>query len=246
VLLYLLNGVAIARSPVRGLRVGPVVTAALLGLVCLLPNPAHEQYFATLVPFLAMGAGVGFAHVGRGKLLGPRAITAVSCVAAYVVLAEPSLERKVIHGHFGEWNMNAARPLLLDASAREVRAEAARKAGPILPCWPGSALGVAERITPGYENQFARDIASKLEEPERKQRRLFTEDDLFTEVDSRRPAIVVVDRGIGGDAAKSLRQKLSLCGYDPVGAIRADTELYERDESVKECKPAPPAPPAKK
>ena len=47
--------------------------------------------------------------------------------------------------------------------------------------------------------------------------------DLFAEVDARRPAIVVVDRGIGGDDAKAFRQKVLLCGYDLVGAAVTST-----------------------
>ena len=227
ILLYVLNAVALLRS--KGATHGALLAAAFLGLVSVMPNPAHEQYFATLVPFLGMGADVGFAHAARGGFWVRASIAPTACVIVYVLLAGPSFERKVVYGKFGEWDMKESRPLRLDAARMEVQKAAAKEEGLILPTWPGSMLGIADRILPGYENQFARDVGGKLNPKERREHRLTSHADMLSKVDNRSAVMVILGPDLVGDDATSLRRELARCDYRPVGSIVAATEIYVRD-----------------
>ncbi len=227
ILLYVLNAVALLRS--KGATHAALAAAAFLGLVSVMPNPAHEQYFATLVPFLGLGAAIGVAHAVRGGFWARASIAPTACVVLYVLLASPSFERKVVYGKFGDWDSRESRPLRLDAARREVQREAAKVSGVMLPTWPGSMLGIANRILPGYENQFARDVGGKLDAAKRREHRLTSHSDLLSQVDRRDAVLVILGPDLVGDDATSLRKELARCHYSPVGSILSATEIYSRD-----------------
>jgi hypothetical protein len=133
ILLYVLNAVALLRS--KGATHAALAAAAFLGLVSVMPNPAHEQYFATLVPFLGLGAAIGVAHAVRGGFWARASIAPTACVVLYVLLASPSFERKVVYGKFGDWDSRES--LWSDAAdlagqhARDRQSDPARLREPI-------------------------------------------------------------------------------------------------------------------
>ncbi len=141
------------------------VTALMLAvggvaLAAMVPAPMHEHYLTPMIPMLAALAGIGLGALSdaRGDIT-RRAALPAGMVMLTLALGQASFRQKWIHGAFGivgEFRIGHFRPRLLDASAAWTRWVSDRHPGPVLALWPGSAVGVADRLLRGTENHFAR------------------------------------------------------------------------------------------
>jgi hypothetical protein len=232
-LLLALN-LAAAFLPGRALRIGPWIATVLIAFANLRPNPLHEHYFAPLVPYLALGAGMTVGHL-RGRLaavrFGRHAALPLALACVYLLAAVPSFGRKWVQGMYGPWDMSLCRPAAVHRGAQLVAAAVRAHPGPILPAWPGSAIGSARNILPGFENEFARNVAYSLDAEQRRAFHVPTHGDFTNAIAARLPSVVVLDRVAEGAARPGLRALLARHGYVPFAPAVGLTEVYVRTAS---------------
>ena len=222
-LLVILALVGAFRTKTVQSRLPWLLAGVLLFAANLKPNGIHEQYFVTVVPCLALcaaGSLGDFLSVHRGW--GARG--GLAAVAIYYgSLAGPSFTRKTVAKIYDPWNMSSAVPAVLDDVARAVDRAERVAPGPILPSWPGHALGHAELILPGYENQFARGVADKIPEDRRRALKLRTAADFRSDLIARSATVLV----LGRDVEEPMFDLATACGYEmfgpPIGSYRVYT-----------------------
>jgi hypothetical protein len=232
VLLLILSALSLTQKN-RALRLIPALAGVLLTIVSLKPNPAHEQYFVVAVPFFALAAAMAVGHAfssHRGTLVESRAPYAL-VAAAYVLLAVPSFDRKWRLAIYDPHNMSATRPSLIERGAALVVRAEDEHPGPLLPTWPGSAIGVADRIMPGFEDHFGRKVAGAMSDEERARFHLARAEDFKTMVTARTPTVVVLDREVEAAGGDALRKRIAECGYVPFGEKVGQTEVFVRTEA---------------
>ncbi len=232
VLLLILSALSLTQRN-RARRLIPALAGVLLAAVSLKPNGLHEQYFVVVVPFFALTAAMAVGHAfssHRGTLFESRAPYAL-VAAAYVLLAIPSFERKWVLAIYDPHNMSPTRPALIDRGAALVVRAEAEHPGPLLPTWPGSAIGVADRIMPGFEDHFGRKVAGAMSEEERARFHLARAADFKIMVTARTPTVVVLDRELGGAGGDALRTCIAECGYVAFGEKVGQTEVFVRTEA---------------
>jgi hypothetical protein len=228
VLLLLANLAAVTlRRP--ELRIASLTGAAVIVVGSARHEPVLEHYLTPIVPYLAIGAGVAFGslqRLARGRLLRPRIAVFGGALVLFLAATAATFDRTFRLGMMGVWDFSGARPGPTDDVLEEVRAALVRHPGSLLAYWPGTALGSATRLAPGYENQFTRLVADKLPVAKRERLHLTSEDDLTAEVMRRGPSVVVVDRGTGG-SLDSFRTVLGLARYEKLSTHGATT-IYVR------------------
>lgn len=228
VLLLLANLAAMTlRRP--ELRIASLTGAAVIVVGSARHEPVLEHYLTPIVPYLAIGAGVAFGslqRLARGRMLRPRIAVFGGALVLFLAATAATFDRTWRLGMMGPWDFSSARPGPTDAALAAVRDALAERPGALLAYWPGTALGSATRLEPGYENQFTRLVAAKKTFDERARLHLTTEDDLTTEVMRRGPSVVVVDRGVGG-SLDSFVTVLGLARYEK-RATAGSTTIYVR------------------
>jgi hypothetical protein len=200
VLLVLANCVALTLRRAE-LRIAALTGAAVIAVGSARHDPTIEHYLTPMVPYLAIGAGVAFGsfqRLARGHLRRPRWAVFGGALALFITATAASFDRTWVHGVMGRWNFSHARPAPTDAILVAVRSTLREHPGPLLAYWPGTCLGSAARMMPGYENQFSRLVAGRMSTAEAAHLHLTSEADLNAEVLMRVPSVVVVDRGVGG------------------------------------------------
>ncbi len=104
-----------------------------------------------------------------------------------------------------------------------------RHPGPVLALWPGSALGLADRLLPGTENHFARQAPVPMGNPALRDRlHIATADDVRDAVIAQTPAVVTVDREVEHMGVDEFRVLLEQCGYRVEGEARGVLFVYAR------------------
>ena len=228
VILLLANLAAVTlRRP--ELRIASLTGAAVIVVGSARHEPVLEHYLTPIVPYLAIGAGVafgGFQRLARGQLLRPRLAVFGGALVLFLAATAASFDRTWRVGMMGPWDFSTARPGATDATLVAVREALAAHPGPLLAYWPGTAVGSAARLEPGYENQFTRLVAGKKSPAERSRLHLTTEADLTSEVMNRVPSVVVVDRGVGG-SGDALATVLGLARYTKL-TTHDSTTIYVR------------------
>ena len=228
VLLLLANLAAMTlRRP--ELRIASLAGAAVIVVGSARHEPVLEHYLTPIVPYLAIGAGVAFGslqRLARGRMLRPRIAVFGGALVLFLAATAATFDRTWRLGMMGPWDFSSTRPGPTDAALAAVRDALAERPGALLAYWPGTALGSATRLEPGYENQFTRLVAAKKTFDERARLHLTTEDDLTTEVMRRGPSVVVVDRGVGG-SLDSFVTVLGLARYEK-RATAGSTTIYVR------------------
>jgi 4-amino-4-deoxy-L-arabinose transferase-like glycosyltransferase len=219
-------GVCTSREPHR--RLPWLCAAVLCAVMDLTPNGVHEQYFATSIPSFALCASGLLGDIIKDRR-GLLARVGAVCVAVYyMIIAWPSFERKHQIGMYDVWDMSSARPKLIDDVSKLVREAEKSAPGPILTTWPGYAMGSAEHIMSGYENHFARWVADKVPEPDRRTLKLRTVGDFMHDLANRQATVLVLGRELertGGDGTRALAVA---CGYRPFGRSTQGAEVYVR------------------
>ena len=184
----LLGGAALVAAIVARRTAGRVplwfLTAALLGVVALLPTPTYTQYFATTVPFLVVGV-VELAHdAPRGPVRPLPAAVAAVWLGLYLLFAPVELARVV-------------RASAEDRPARvqEVADAIGARTEPgevVLSSWPGYLFGTHATFVGGLENDFAPHDAEPLTPEEARRYHLLTDDEVEALIRSGRTRLVVV------------------------------------------------------
>lgn len=199
--LLLLGTIASLALPGGERRIAPLVGALVLAIGAARHAPHIEHYATPLAAYLAIGPGVLVAAVTSGALAPTapegkrlRTVLLVTGVVLFVAASAGSFSSKWLEGMYGRWDMRAFRPARMDAAAKAVAEVAATHPGPVLTMWPGSALGSAARVVPGYEDHFSRLSADKRTPEERSRLHLTTEKDLEATMRARTAAVVVLDR----------------------------------------------------
>lgn len=243
-LLSLFALVAVAAGRTRA-TVPLLLAAAGVGLAAMVPTPMHEHYLTPMIPLLAALAGVGLgavSHAMRGADRAQRYALPAALVALTLALGQGSFRQKWVHGAFGlvgEFRISHFRPRLLDASAAWTRWVSDRHPGPVLALWPGSAVGVADRLLRGTENHFARAApipSGDLDTAERL--RVVTGVGMRALVQNRVPAVVTFDREAEHEGADAFRALLLRCGYRPKGGVANVSVVYARVEAPEaDCLP---------
>ena len=215
VLLGILTAVSLTQRG-RDRRLAPALAGVLLVIASLKPNGLHEQYFVIAVPFFALCAAMAVGEAleergrrGVGRYAGPAVVA-----SAYLLLSYPSWDRKWNLAIYDPNDMATARPRTTEFTAAVVHRLWTQHPGPILPTWPGSALGSGAEILPGFEDHFARQVADKLTVDERLRYHVATTADLATAVITRAPSVVVLDRELPRSGSDDLREALQRSGYE--------------------------------
>ena len=214
--------------------VAPALAAASVVLAALVPFPVIEHYFTPAIPVLALLAGLGLGHLDRALRgpLAPRLALPVCLLTLHLVVGYPSFHRRWREGLYGDFRLHAFRPRRLDYAAARVRMVAARHPGPVLALWPGSALGLADRLLPGTENHFARQAPIPLGDPSLRDRlRIATADDVRDAVIAQTPSVVTLDREVEHMGVDEFRMLLERCGYRVESEARAVLFVYARVEA---------------
>lgn len=230
VALTLLAGFAVLSRPARQ-TVAPTLAAASIILSALVPFPVIEHYYTPAIPVLALLAGLGLGHLDRALRgpLGPRLALPLCLVTLHLVVGYPSFHRRWREGLYGDFRFHAFRPRRLDYAAAWVRRVSDRHPGPVLALWPGSALGLADRLLPGTENHFARQAPVPMGNPALRDRlHIATADDVRDAVIAQTPAVVAVDREVEHMGADDFRVLLEQCGYRVEGEARGVLFVYAR------------------
>jgi hypothetical protein len=231
--LVLLAGFAVLSRPARQ-TVAPSLAAASVVLAALVPFPVIEHYFTPAVPVLALLAGLGLGHLDRALRgpLAPRLALPICLLTLHLVVGYPSFHRRWREGLYGDFRLHAFRPRRLDYAAARVRRVAARHPGPVLALWPGSALGLADRLLPGTENHFARQAPIPLGDPALRDRlHIATADDVRDAVIAQTPSVVTLDREVEHMGVDEFRVLLERCGYRVESEARAVLLVYARVEA---------------
>jgi len=230
VALALLAGFAAFARPARQ-TVAPLLAAAAVVLAALVPFPVIEHYFTPAVPLIALLAGLGLGHLDhalRGPLL-PRLALPACLLGLHLVVGYPSFHRRWHEGVYGDFHLRAYRPRRLDHAAAQVRRVAALHPGPVLALWPGSALGLADRLLPGTENHFARQAPVPPGDVALRDRlHIATADDVRDAVIAGVPSVVTDDREIEHLGPAGFRALLDRCGYRVVAETRGVLAVYAR------------------
>ena len=211
------------------LRIASLTGAVVIVVGSARHEPVLEHYLTPIVPYLAIGAGLAFGslqRLARGRMLRPRIAVFGGALVLFLAATAATFDRTWRLGMMGPWDFSSARPGPTDAALAAVRDALAERPGALLAYWPGTALGSATRLEPGYENQFTRLVAAKKTVDERARLHLTSEDDLTTEVMRRGPSVVVVDRGVGG-SLDSFVTVLGLARYEK-RATAGSTTIYVR------------------
>lgn len=243
-LLSLLGLLAAMIAPARQ-TVTLLLGAAGIALAAMIPVPMHEHYVTPMIPLLAALAGVGVGTLVtqlRGMDGARRLALPLAVVAMTVALGQGSFRQKWRHGVYGlvgEFQIARYRPRLLDASAAWTRFVSDRHPGPVLALWPGSALGVGDRLLRGTENHFARRAplpANDLDAAERL--RVVTSLGVRALVQNRVPAVVTFDRQAEHENPQDFRALLERCGYRRRGGVEGVSDVYARVEMpAPDCLP---------
>lgn len=215
-----------------------LLAAVGIALAAMIPVPMHEHYVTPMIPLLAALAGVGVgALVTRLRGLdGPRRLALpAALVALTVALGQGSFRQKWQHGVYGivgEFQIARFRPRLLDASAAWTRWVSDRYPGPVLALWPGSAVGVGDRLLRGTENHFARRAPLPANDVDAAERlRVVTSLGVRALVQNRIPAVVTFDRQAEHEGAEEFRALLERCGYRRKGGVERVSDVYARAEA---------------
>lgn len=130
--------------------------AAALAVASLAPNPPFVQDFATLVPFLIVGALELVALLPQLNV--DRRLVAALPVALVVYLAVPLVEipRAANGGYLGggDYIADTLRPNSVEEVTRAIDAHS-RPGDRVLAFWPGYLYGSHAEPVPGFENDFA-------------------------------------------------------------------------------------------
>lgn len=185
---YLLMIGAVAVAVFVGRRKGASVplalwTAAGLGIVALVPTPTYSQYFATTVPFLAVGLTELIGSIAAGRRPGWFAAVGVG-LAAYLIVAPIELRRLVI-------------------SSKEDRPSAVQRVGDwiaarvqpgdeVVAAWAGYLYGTGARPLPGLENAFAPHEAAAISTEKAARFHVASTKDVEAAIRSGRTKLVVV------------------------------------------------------
>lgn len=229
VLLLLANLAALTLARAE-LRIASLTGAAVIAACSARHAPAMEHYLTALVPYLAIGVGIafgGFERLARGRLVRPRFAVFGGGLALSMLATAASFERTWLGGMCGPWNFSALRPAATDLGLVAIRDAVRANPGPLLSYWPGSALGSATRMMPGFENQFARLVAGRRSPASRAELHLADEDELRAAVAVRTPSVVVVDRGTGA-GREGLEELLTSSRYGKQRVVGAIT-IYVRE-----------------
>lgn len=229
VLLLVANLVALTlRRP--ELRVACVVGGAMVVVGSARHEPAIEHYVTPIVPYLAIGAGIVYGaieRVARGRLEKQRIAAFGAALAFFVLATLGSFLRTWGEGKMGPWDFGFARPRGTDATLAAIAEIAARHPGTVISFWPGSCLGNATRIVPGFENQFGRLVADRLTLEQRNILHVASETQLLEAVSKREPSVVIVDRGTG-TKRETFAQFTVSQGYVFARSLGA-TDVYVRE-----------------
>ena len=230
IVLCLLAGFALISRPARE-TVAPTLAAASVLLAALVPFPVIEHYFTPAIPLLALLAGLSLGHLDRALRgpLAPRLALPVCLLALHLMVGYPSFHRRWREGLYGDFHLHAFRPRRLDYAAAQVRRVADRHPGPVLALWPGSALGLADRLLPGTENHFARQAPVPMGDPALRDRlHIATVDDVRDAVIAQTPSVVTLDREVEHMGGNEFRVLLDRCGYQIEGEVRGVLFVYAR------------------
>lgn len=228
VLLLVANLVALTLRRLE-LRIACVVGCTMVVVGSARHEPAIEHYVTPIVPYLAIGAGIVYGsieRVARGRLARQRIAAFGGALALFVMATVGSFGRTWGEGKMGPWDFRFARPRSTDETLSAIREIAAKHPGPVLSFWPGSGLGNATRILPGYENQFGRMVADPRTLEERSLLHVASETQLREAVIKREPSVVIVDRGTGPNR-ETFAQFTIEQGYTLARSVGA-TDVYVR------------------
>ncbi|MBC8131707.1 MAG: hypothetical protein H7X95_01895 [Deltaproteobacteria bacterium] len=203
------------------------LAAAGLFLADFMPNPVHQQYFANVVPLLAIPAAISIYDIALRFRSAPlvQPLAALATMACYVALFVPAWQAKFLRGVYGAWDMKAFRPREIQRMADHVKAISRSYPGPVLAFWPGSLVGVPKAAMAGFENQFGRGIAGQLTVEERRLYKISSNEDAFAAIRTRVPSVVVVDR----EAPRPLLLPvLAAAGYQMIDDVPPSGSIFVR------------------
>lgn len=195
-------------------------------------EPMSEHYLTPVVPYLALCAGYALGRLDQ-RARAPEAdrtlsITIATVVGLYLLVGSSSIDRKWGRGRYGGWDNSGFRPHALDEKLAAVTRAVRAHPGPLLPLWPGSALGNAKWVMHGYENHFTRLVVPKRTPAEQKALFLTSMSDVRKEITKRTPSVVVLDREAGIEATrKELEEFVERSRYERVETV-GDVGVYVR------------------
>ena len=209
--------------------------AVVLGIISLLPTPAHVAYFCLCAPFILVSAVCVANHLfvtlesRREKLVGAAVCIALSVI--YLGASVSYFRRYLITGEgitVARWAFDKGDLRL----QRIIEVSEAIDHGYVSPdemvasFWPGYIFQTKARPFPGFENDYGLPISEKLTSEQRARYHILSPAEIEDNFAAHVPRIVVLGSPLGGSemedtASRSLREH----GYTIVRSI-GDTVIY--------------------
>jgi len=219
----------------------PVVIAALLGLISLIPTPAFIQYFCLAVPFLILGLVEWMAAAGADDPARPGRALLIAMAAAYGLAVPSEWHRGVVSGadlvideRPAGWSLKT-----VEAVAGCVDRETAAAGEPVLSWWPGYLVGSRAAPVPGMENQFALSAALRVAPDRRLAWHLPDPHAVALMLRAGRPRLCVVGGWMLEMPDWAVRRHLAACGYRVVATVET-IEVWRRGPRASAASAAPP------
>ncbi|MFN2370024.1 MAG: hypothetical protein ABR506_02595, partial [Candidatus Krumholzibacteriia bacterium] len=221
------GGAGLGRLAGPARRFGTV--AALAGaayfLVCMAPDPVHDQYFtAPLLPLLLPLVAVGLARLVRGGRGAAVAVVAAATAGALVLaLLRPGMDPDPT------WTFGS-----YDRVVAGIRKHSA-PGDVVLSFWPGYVFGADRAHFPGLENHFAVGVSERLTPAEAVRYHIADRRRLQEAFAARRPHLVVLGTWMNEiNTALDNEQMRQL-----LAAFQAEYEVVVLHGQAKICAPIP-------
>jgi hypothetical protein len=199
-----------------------VAIAAMLAITNLLPTPSYNQYFVTLIPFLAIATvelvqllGIS-AHILERRFL---------AVAALIVIVPAAWS---LH-HITSSNTTRSRISDVRAISRAVDRHT-HKGEVVMAFWPGYIYESDVRQIPGLENDFAPSAVfnTHLSAARAAEYHMLSTPEMFEAIRSHKVRLIIFGRGNANRGIRWRRFMLA-AGYRPIERVR-DATLFALGE----------------
>ncbi len=211
-------------------------TAAVLGIVSLLPTPVYPGYFSLCVPFLIVSAvcvvNELFARLESRRGRQVAAGTCIALLGVYVAASAGDFRKYLITGDGigsvrfahdkGDWRLE--RVLEVSQAIDQV----AIPGETVASFWPGYVFQTKATPFPGFENDFGLPISERLTLEQRTMYHILSPAEIEGNFAAHTPRIVVLGNQnhfleeVMGDTAKN---SLRANGYTAIRSI-GDTSIY--------------------
>jgi hypothetical protein len=195
-----------------------VAIAAMLAITSLLPTPSYNQYFVTLIPFLAIATIELIQLLGISAQIVQRRFLAV---AALIVVLPAAWS---LH-HITSSNTSRSRISDVRAISRAVDRNT-HKGEVVMAFWPGYIYESDVRQIPGLENDFAPSAVfnTHLSAARAAQYHMLSTPQMYQAIKSHKIRLIIFGRGNANRGIR-WRQIMLAAGYRPIERVR-DATLY--------------------